>query len=228
MHVLHPTPVSGGFAGEPGTGWETIQFVVVVIVFCEPVLVPHGIGDHPVEGSQLTCLVAEFGVLESVADLDLALHVMNNHIHIGHSPGVGDVFLSIEFQWGVFLFAPQTHLLFHRNLTLNEQTAGTTAGIIDIHAGFGIHDFGHDQADFSGGVEFPSTLTAAFGEFPNEIFITLADDICFDIIKTKMLGTDGFNQIRQSIIINITLPVGRCIEINAVDDPLKCRFSIFS
>lgn len=56
MHVLNPASVGGRFAGESGPGGEAIEFVVVVIRFGKPVLVPHGIGDDAVEGAESTYL----------------------------------------------------------------------------------------------------------------------------------------------------------------------------
>jgi hypothetical protein len=100
VHVLHPAPVGGGFAGEAGPGGEAVELVVVVVGLGEPVLVPHGIGDDAVEGAELALPVAEFGVLEGVADLDLAFHVVDDHVHVGHGPGLGDVFLTIELERG--------------------------------------------------------------------------------------------------------------------------------
>ena len=91
VHVLDPAPVGGRFAG------EALEFVGVVVGFGEPVLVPHGIGDDAVEGAEFAARPgAEFGILEGVADLDLALHVMDDHVHVGHGPGLGDVFLAVE------------------------------------------------------------------------------------------------------------------------------------
>ena len=50
-----------------------------------PILIPHRIGDHPVEGLGAVAL-SELWILEGIAELDLALHVMNDHVHVGHRP----------------------------------------------------------------------------------------------------------------------------------------------
>jgi hypothetical protein len=97
MHVLNPAPISRGFSGETGPGGEAVEFVGVIVSFGEPVLIPHGIGNDPVEGAEFAPLIAEFGVLESITYFDLTFHVMNNHVHVGHSPSFSDVFLAIEF-----------------------------------------------------------------------------------------------------------------------------------
>jgi hypothetical protein len=106
VHVLHPAPVGGGFAGEAGPGGEAVEFVGVVVGLGEPVLVPHGIGDDAVEGAEFARF-AELGVLEGVADLDLALHVVDDHVHVGHGPGLGDVLLAVELERGAVRFLPQ-------------------------------------------------------------------------------------------------------------------------
>ena len=68
---------------------EAAQLVGVVVLFLEPVLVPHRIGDDAVERLEAVAL-AELGVLERVADLDLAFHVVDDHVHVRHGPGGGD------------------------------------------------------------------------------------------------------------------------------------------
>ena len=55
--VLGPAPVGGGFPGETGSGGEAVELVGIVIRLGEPVLVPHGIGDDAVEGTELPALV---------------------------------------------------------------------------------------------------------------------------------------------------------------------------
>ncbi len=87
-HVLDPAPVGGRLTGK--TGEKTLEFIVVVIGLAIFSLVPHGIGDDAIEGAELAVFPgAELGILEGVADLDLSLHIVDNHIHIGHGPGLG-------------------------------------------------------------------------------------------------------------------------------------------
>jgi hypothetical protein len=64
VHVLHPAPVGGGFAGEAGPGGEAVELVVVVVGLGEPVLVPHGIGDDAVEGAQFAACQRNLGFLK--------------------------------------------------------------------------------------------------------------------------------------------------------------------
>ena len=82
-------PQSALRAGEARALGEAVEFVGVVVLLLEPVLVPHGIGDDAVEGLEAVAL-AELRVLERVADLDLALHVVDDHVHVRHGPGAGD------------------------------------------------------------------------------------------------------------------------------------------
>jgi len=94
--VLHPAPV-GLAAGEARTLGEAVEFVGVVVLFLELGLVPHGVGHGTVESPEAVAL-AEFGFAKGVPDLNLALHVVDDHVHIGHGPGAGFVFLAIELQ----------------------------------------------------------------------------------------------------------------------------------
>lgn len=115
----------------------------------------------------------ELRVLEGVADLDLALHVMDDHVHVGHGPGLGDVFLAEELQrgggilapfvgrWGTFLSpisgssgVGKPPLLFLRGgLEFYEEADGSAVWVVDRHAGLGWGD------------EFAGALAAALGEF---------------------------------------------------------------
>lgn len=220
VHVLDPAPVGGGFAGEAGPGGESAEFVGVVVGLGEPVLVPHGIGDDAVEGAELALLGAELGVLEGVTDLDLALHVVDDHVHVGHGPGVGDVFLPIELERGNgALFALGRFL--HGDLALNKQTAGAASGVVDLHAGLWLEHFRHDGADLGRGVELPGALAAALGELADEVFVALADDVSLDVLKPEALGADGLDEVGETVIIDVALAVGGGVEVDPVDDALQ-------
>ena len=106
--MLHPTPV-GLVAGEARTLGETVEFVGVVVLLGELGLVPHGIGDRAVEGLKAVAF-AKFRMTEGVADLDLALHVMDDHVHIGHGPSGRRGFLAIELERGEAFAGAQRHL----------------------------------------------------------------------------------------------------------------------
>ena len=122
MDVLHPTPIGRGFAGETSPCGKAVKFVVVVVSLSEPVLVPHGIGDDAVEGAEFALPVAELGVLEGVADLDLPLHVVDDHVHVGHGPGVGGVLLTVELERGDAAL-PAFCRLFHGDLAFHQKAA---------------------------------------------------------------------------------------------------------
>ena len=220
VHMLHPAPVGGGFTWEPGPGREAVQFVGVVIGLGVPVLVPHGIGHDAIEGAEFAAPVPEFGVLEGVADLDLALHVVDDHVHVGHGPGIGDVFLAVELErCRLFRLGP----VFHGDFELYEEAPGTTAGIVDGHAGLGLKHAGHDGSDFGRSVELAGALAATLGELANQILVALADDIGLDVVKPQTLGADRFDQIGKRIVIQVALAVGGGIEIHPVDNALQGR-----
>jgi hypothetical protein len=95
----------------------------VIVGLGEPVLVPHGIGDDAVEGAELSLLVAEFRVLEGVADIDLPLHVVDDHVHVGHGSGVGSFLLTIELERGNTVLSAFGRL-FHGDLAFHQKASG--------------------------------------------------------------------------------------------------------
>lgn len=220
VHVLDPAPVGGGFAGKAGPGGKAVEYVGVVIGLGEPVLVPHGIGDYAVEAAQFALLGAEFRVLEGIADLDLAFHVVDDHVHVGHGPGLGDVFLAEELERCRLLALGG---LLHGDFAFHQQAAGTAGRVINFHTGLGLQHARHDGADFGRGVELAGALAAALGELADQVFVALADDVGLDVLKPEALGADGLDEIREAIVIKVTLTVGGGVEVNAVDDALQQR-----
>lgn len=222
VDVLHPAPVGGGFTGKAGPGGKTVEFVVVVVGLGEPVLVPHGISDDAVEAAELALLVAEFGVLEGVADLDLAFHVMDDHVHVGHGPGLGGEFLAEQFQGGDGAFLA-FGVFLHGDLAFHEQAAGAAGGVVDFHAGLGLEHAGHDGADLGRGVELAGALATALGELTDEVFVALADDVGLDVVEPEALGADGLDEVGEAVVVEVTLAVGGGVEIDTVDDALQQR-----
>ena len=214
-----PSPSRRTICRETGAGREAVKFIVVVIGFGEPVLIPHGIGDHAIKGTEFTAVFGtEFWVIEGVPNLNLTFHVVDDHIHVCHCPGLGDVFLTVEFDRSMLFVLGA---LFHRYLAFHEKTARTAARVVDGHARLWLEDARHDSADFGRGVELSSTLAATLSKFADEVFVTLADDVGFNIIKPKALGADCFNEIGEAVVINVALAVGSSVEINAVNNAFQ-------
>ncbi len=219
-HVLDPTPVGGGFTGK--TREETLEFVVVVIGLAVFPLVPHGIGDDAIEGAELAVFPgAELGILEGVADLDLSLHIVDDHVHIGHGPGLGDVFLAEQSEWRVFRLPGGLHFGLHGEIALDEEAAGAAGGVVNLHTRVGREDAGHDLADFSEGVELAGALSATFGELADEVFVALADDIGLNVLEPQSLGADGLDQVGEAVVVEVAQAVGGSVEVNTVDDALQ-------
>ena len=82
---------------------------------------------------------------------------------------------------------------------------------------------GHDFTDFTGGINLAGALAAVLGEFADEVFVTLADDVRFDIFKSQAFGADGLDEVGETIVIKIALAVGGGIEIHAVNDAFQQR-----
>ena len=219
-HVLDPAPVGGRLAGK--TREETLEFVVVVVGLAVLSLVPHGIGDDAIEGTELAVFPgAELGILEGVADLDLSLHIVDDHIHIGHGPGLGDVFLAEQFEWRVFRLSGGLHFGLHGELALDEEPTGAASGVVNLHARVGREDAGHDLADFSRGVKLAGALPASFGELADEVFVALADDVGLNVFEPQAFGADGLNQVGEAVVVEVAQAVGGSVEVNTVDDALQ-------
>ena len=153
--MLHPAPVGRLLTRKARARREAAQLVVVVVLFGVPVLVPHGIGHHPVKNAEFAP-VAEFGAAESVADFYPALHVVDDHVHIGHRPGVGNVFLTVELERRSSSLAVVLGL--HGQLALDQEASRAAARVVNRHAQLRVHDLGHDHPDFSRRVELAGGL----------------------------------------------------------------------
>lgn len=153
---------------------------------------------------------------------------MDDHVHVGHGPGLGREFLAEQFQgrklrWVLIgaLFAFCAFL--HDDLAFHEETAGAAGGVVDFHAGLGLEDAGHDGADLGRGVELAGALAAALGELADEVFVALADDVGLDVVEPEALGADGLDEVGEAVVVEVALTVGGGVEVNTVDDALQER-----
>ena len=222
--VLQPAPV-GLAAGVARAFGKAVKLVSVVVLFLELRLVPHRIGDNPIKCLEAIAL-AELRLAECIADLNLALHVVDDHVHVGHSPGARLVLLAIELQRRVLFFLRGRHFFIQHEIALNEQTGGATAGVVDVHARLRVHDAGDDEADLSRRVEFAGALSAAFGELADQVFVAAADDVGLDVVETETLRADLLDEIREAVVVDVALAVGRGIEVDPVDDALEQRVRV--
>ena len=219
--VLHPAPV-GLVAGEARALGEAVEFVGVVVLLGELGLVPHRIGHRAVEGLEAVAL-AEFRMAEGVADLDLALHVMDDHVHVGHGPGGGRGFLAVELERGGFLFPSGLGLFLQRQLALDEQAGGAAGGVIAGHARLGVHDERHDLAHLAGRVELARALPAALGELADEVFVAAPDDVRLHVAQAEALLADALDEVGEAVVVDVAHAVGGGVEVHAVDDALEQR-----
>jgi len=68
-----------------------------------------------------------------------------------------------------------------------------------------------------------SPPAAALGELADQVLVALADDVGLDVVEPEALGADGFDQVREAVVVEVALAVGGGIEIDAVDDALQAR-----
>jgi len=81
-------------------------------------LVPHRIGDNAIKGAEFALSVSELGILEGVANLDLALHVVDDHAHVSHSPCFWGEFLAKQF------LGDDSALFAHTDCSVSSGTMG--------------------------------------------------------------------------------------------------------
>lgn len=85
---------------------------------------------------------------------------------------------------------------------------------------------GYHEADFGWGIELARALTAALSKFANEILITAADNVGFNVIETEPLGADGLDEVAQAGVVNVALAVGGGVEVDAVDNAFEQRIGV--
>ena len=217
--MLHPAPV-GFVAGEARALGKAVEFVGVVVLLGELGLVPHGIGHCTVEGLEAVTL-AEFRMAEGVANLDLALHVMDDHVHVCHGPGGGRGFLAVELERGGFHFACGPGLFLQCQFALDEQAGGAASWVVAGHARLGVHDERHDLAHLAGRVELARALSAALGKLADEILVAAPDDVRLHIAQAEAFLADALDEVREAVVVNVAHAMGGGIEVHAVNDALE-------
>jgi len=100
---------------------------------------------------------------------------MDDHVHVGHRPGFGNVFLTVETKRSNFFLAGCVHLLVEDDLAFHQQSGRTAARIVNLHARFGIHDAGHYETHFGRRIEFSGAGNATFGKLADEILVAASD-----------------------------------------------------
>jgi hypothetical protein len=88
-----------------------------------------------------------------------------------------------------------------------------------------VHDAGDHKSHFFWCVEFSSALPAAFCELADEVFVTAPDDVRLNVSQSEALGTDLFDQVRETVIVNVALAVGGGVEVDPVVMPFRSGFA---
>ena len=224
--VLHPAPV-GLAAGKARALGEAVELVGVVVLLLELSLVPHGIGDDAVEGLEAVAL-AELRIAEGVADLDLALHVVDDHVHVRHGPGAGLVFLAVELERARSRL-PRRRLIFsvERQLALDEQ-AGRAAAWDRRRPcpARGSMMRAMIMPTSRGRVELAGALAAALGELADQVLVAAPDDVRLDVVEPQALGADRLDEVAEAVVVDVALAVGGGVEVDAVDDALEQRVGV--
>ncbi len=119
---------------------------------------------------------------------------MKDHVHAGQVIGGGVHLLTIEV--GDFLDFPGD---------AEEEGAGAAGGIVNILelGPPGGDDLGEDGADLLRGVEFSGGLTRAAGEFSDEVFVGVAEDIGLGIAERKVDGIEVGEDLGDELVFGI-------------------------
>jgi hypothetical protein len=105
--------------------------------------------------------------------------------------------------------------------TLDDEAGGATTWIVDTHSGLWIHKPRHDKANLGGCIKLARTLAATFRELADQLFVAANDDVGFHVRQAKSLGADCFNQIRETVIVDIPLAVGVALKSTRSIMPFK-------
>ena len=101
---------------------------------------------------------------------------MQEQVDLGDGPGAEVLLLPIEGQGADVLVA----ILEVLN-RLQQHTARAASGVVDRHAGLGVHAFDHQMDDLPGRVELAALLARPLGEHLDEIHVCVAQNVRRDV-----------------------------------------------
>ena len=163
------------------------------VLFLEFGLVPHGIGHHAVEGLQVVAL-AELRFAKGVADLYLAFHIVNNHVHVRHRPGARLVLLTVEPGRGV-LFFERRHIfscntsshLISRPAEPQQRSYMSMPGSGSMICAITIPT--------PPGYRTPRALAAALSELADQVFVAASDNVGIHVVQAQTLGANRLYEV---------------------------------
>jgi hypothetical protein len=161
-----------------------------------------------------------------IADLDLALHVVDDHVHVSHRPRGGGGFLTIELERCEARAGAQRHFFLKRQLALDEQAGGAAGGIVNSHSRLGVHDQRHDLSHLGWRVELARALAAAFGKLADKVLVAATNDVCLYVAETKPFLADALDEVGEAVIVNVAHAVSGGIEVHSVNDAFEQRVLI--
>ena len=115
---------------------------------------------------------------------------MDDHVHVGHRPRAGLIFLAIETQRRGIPLLARLQLFIEHEPALDKKPRRAAAWVINLHARLGVHDARHDEADLGRRVKLAGALAAALRKLADQILVAAADDIRLDILEAEPLGAN--------------------------------------
>jgi hypothetical protein len=68
-------------------------------------------------------------------------------------------------------------------------------------------------------------LPATFCELADAVFVTAPDDVRLNVTESKALGTDLFDKVRETVVVDVSLTVGRALKSIRSMMPLRSGFA---
>jgi hypothetical protein len=78
-----------------------------------------------------------------------------------------------------------------------------------------------------GGREVLARALAAgtFGKLADEVLVAATDDVGLNVIEAKALFADLLDEVREAVVFQVALAVGRGVEVDAVNDAVQPRLA---
>ncbi|OQB02246.1 MAG: hypothetical protein BWY25_00675 [Chloroflexi bacterium ADurb.Bin222] len=210
--MLRPAPVGAG-GGRSAIGKAAIG--IALVSGKGEILIPHRVGHHLVEAAQRAVAGDEGRAVHRIAQGDLGLHVVDKGVHARHGKGGWVDFLPVEVQR--FVAGVAAVLLAEAQISLDEQAAGATGRIVDVIAGRGVNQMGHQHRHLARGIELARTLPLALGELAQEVLVCPPKNIRLHILQAEAVLRKALDERAQTVIVEDALAGGGFIEVFQVN-----------
>ncbi len=173
---------------------------------------------HPVESHQLPTLPVH-GLGQGVFVLDVGVgDAVEQHVHLADGPDAAVVVLTVEGEVpGV------AAVLFHVLLGQGEHPAGSHTGVVDPHAGLGVHQPNHQPDHVPGGVELTTLLARRVGELGDQELVGRAQQVGkLKVFVPQPVAVEVVHQVPELGVGDLGL-AHLPVEVDVLDHALQGR-----